>query len=81
MAQVIQELVSEPFPLVRAGDKSRDIQKFNWHGTPSLVTAAVVGLASVRQIVSFAGAVDLEVADGSLGIDCGEAKLVLEYAF
>jgi hypothetical protein len=73
MTQIIQELVSQAFPLVCPGDKPRDIQKFNWHGTFPVVAATVIGLALVCQVISFAGAVYLEITDGSLRIDCGES--------
>jgi len=36
------------------------------------MTAAVIRLAPIRDIVSFAGAFDLKVSDGSLGVNGGE---------
>lgn len=73
VAQVVEEFVAEALALVGAGDEARDIEELNRDGATAVDTGAVVGLASVRNIVAGAGAVYLEVSDGSLGIDRRES--------
>jgi hypothetical protein len=41
------------------------------------MTATVIRLASIRNIVSLAGAFDLQVSDGSLGVNGCEAGELL----
>ncbi len=71
--QVVQELVAQPLALVRAGDEPGHVEQLDGHAAPAVVTGAVVGLAPVGHAMARAGAVDLEVADGALGVDGGEA--------
>jgi hypothetical protein len=53
--------------------KTSDIEKLYRDGSPSFDTAAVVGFASVGEVEARAWAFDLEVADGTLGIDGRES--------
>lgn len=56
-----------------AGDETCYVEEFDGHGATAVGAGAVVGFAPVRDVVAGAGAVDLEVAYCSLGIDCCEA--------
>ena len=73
MPQVVQELVPQPFTLVRPGHQARNIQQLDGHRARPVHARAVVGLAPVRHAVAGARAGDLEVADGALGVDGREA--------
>lgn len=71
--QVVEELVAQPLALVRARHQPGHVQQLDGHAAPPVDARAVVGLAALREAVARAGAVDLEVADGSLWVDRGEA--------
>jgi hypothetical protein len=58
-----------------AWNKTGDIKKFYRDGSPSLDAATIVGLAAVGKVEARAGAFDLEVANGALGIDSREWKV------
>lgn len=73
VAQVVEELVAQAAALVRAGDQPGDIEELDGDGAPAADACAVVGLAAVRDAEAGARAVDLDVADGPLGVDGGES--------
>jgi hypothetical protein len=56
--------------------ETSNIEKFDRDGSPSLDAAAVVGLATVCEAQARAGALDLEVAYGTLGIDGRESRRI-----
>lgn len=56
-----------------AWDETCYVEKFDGYGATALGAGAVVGFATVRDVVASAGAVDLEVAYGPLGVDGCEA--------
>lgn len=56
-----------------AWNKTGDVKKFYRDGSPSLDAATVVGLAAVGKVEARAGAFDLEIANGALGIDSRES--------
>lgn len=76
VTEIIQELVSQTATLVGSRDQSGDVEQLDRDGAAALDTCAVIGLAPVRDLVSCASAVDLEVAYRSLGVDGCEAKKV-----
>lgn len=57
-------------------NKPCDVQKLYRYRPPSIDAGSVIRLASIGEVVSFAGAVDLEVADGALGIYCSKSRRV-----
>lgn len=73
VAEIVEELVAQAAALVGAGDEAGHVEELDGHGAPAVDAGAVVGFAAVRDMVAGAGAVDLEVADCSLGVDGGEA--------
>lgn len=72
MSQVIEELVAQPFALMRSGDETGYVEQFNGHTTLAVDARTVVWLAPFANIVARAGAVYLKIADRSLGVDGGE---------
>ena len=57
-----------------AGHKTSDVEKLDRYRAASLNACAVVGFTSVGNAQTCAGAFYLEVANGSLGVDCRESK-------
>jgi hypothetical protein len=51
-----------------------DIEEFDRDRSPSFNAAAIVGLAAVGEIEARAGAFNLEVTDGALGINGRESS-------
>lgn len=76
VTQVVEEFVAETLALVGAGHQTGDIEELNGHRTAAIGAGAVVGFAPFGDAVAGTGAVDLEVADGSLGVDRCEAVTV-----
>lgn len=59
-----------------AGDEAGNVEKLDWYGAFSIITAAVIRLAFCLKIKTGTCAVDLEVAYGSLGVDgCESSRL------
>lgn len=50
-------------------DETGNVEEFDWYGTFSIMTAAIIRLAFLLKIETGTCAVDLEVAYGSLGVD------------
>lgn len=76
MAQVVQELVAQPFALVRARNEPGDVEELDRYRSSAVDASAVIWSAAVRDVVACACAVDLEVSDCSLGVDgCETARL------
>ena len=73
VAQIVQELVAQPIPLVRARDQAGHVEELDGHAAAAVGARAVVWPTPVRQTVARAGAVDLEIADGALRVDGGES--------
>jgi acid phosphatase family membrane protein YuiD len=59
MAEVVQELVAQALALVRPRDETSNVKELDGHAALAVDTGAVVGFATVRDIVSLAGTVDL----------------------
>lgn len=76
MSQIVQKFVTQPSPLVRSWYQSCNIQQFNRDRATPFMTAAVVRLTSIGDIVSLTWAINLEVSNGSLGIDRSETAFV-----
>jgi len=51
-------------------DESSYVDEFDRYGSPPVNAGAVVRFASVGDVVSSAGAFDLQVADCALGVNC-----------
>lgn len=49
------------------------IKKLNRYGPSPFYACAVIRFASFTEIVALARAVDLQIADGALGVDSGKA--------
>lgn len=50
-----------------------DVEKLDGDGAAPVNTGPIVWFAAFGDVVPFAGTVDLEVADGALGVYCCEA--------
>ncbi len=74
MPQVVQEFVAQPFAFMSARYQAGDIEEFNGYGSPSINTGAVVGFATIREVVAGAGAGYLKVANCSLRVDGGKSR-------
>lgn len=74
MSKIVEELIAQPFSLVGTWNESCYVEEFDGYGSSAVHAGAVVGFAAVGEIVSRAGAVDLEVSDGALGIYGRETK-------
>jgi hypothetical protein len=59
---------------VRARYQPSYVEKLDRDRPPPVDAGAIIRFASVGEIEARAGALDLEVADGALRIDCGEAS-------
>lgn len=57
-----------------------NVEEFDWDGAFAVCAGAVVGLAFVLDVEAGAGAVDLEVANGSLGIDSCKSVMPMSMA-
>jgi hypothetical protein len=53
-----------------------DIEQFDRNGSSSITATTVIRFASLSEVVSGASAVDLQVADGTLRVDCCEAVAI-----
>ena len=74
MPQVVQELIPQPLAFVRARHQPRHIEQLDGDGPTPVDAAAVVGFAAAGEVgEAGARARDLQVADGALGVDGGEA--------
>lgn len=73
VAEVVEEFVAEAFAFVGAGDEAGDVEELDGDGAAAVKAGAVVGFAAGGDVVAGAGTVDLEVADGTLGVDGCEA--------
>lgn len=69
MSEVVEEFVTQPFAFVRAGDETGNVEQLDGHAAPAVDARAVVGFTSVLEVVARAGAVYLEVAYCTLGVD------------
>jgi hypothetical protein len=76
MPQIIQKSIPQSLPQMCSRYQSRDIQKFNWNAPLSINTGPVVRFTSVREFDTSAGAFDLEVADGALGVYSCKSEVV-----
>jgi hypothetical protein len=74
VAQIVKEAVSQTLSHVCAGHETSDVKKLDRYRAASFYTCAIVGFTSVGKAQTSAGAFYLEVANGSLGIDCRESK-------
>lgn len=89
MAEVVEEFVAEAFALVGTRDQSGDVEEFDGDATGTVLTSAVVGFAATlkgwsgvglrglvaREGGAGAGAGEVEVAYGVVGLDGGEGKV------
>jgi hypothetical protein len=73
MSEVIQEFVAQALSLMGARNKACDVEELDRNRSSPIDAAAVVWFASIGELVSSASTVYLQVADGALGVDCGEA--------
>lgn len=73
MAEIVEELVAEALALVSAWHETSDIEEFNGYTALAILAGAVVGLATVGNIVALACAFDLQVANGALRVYGGES--------
>lgn len=84
MPQVIEKAVTQALALVRAGDQTGYVEQLNRHRAGSVVTHAIIGLASfskglvadVWDAGSRAGAWDLEISYGLVGVDGSESEAI-----
>lgn len=60
-----------------ARHETSDVEKLDRYRAASFYTCAIVGFTSVGKAQTRAGAFYLEVANGSLGVDCRESKRIL----
>ena len=74
VAQIVEETVSQAFAHVCARHETSDVEKLDRYRAASFYTCAIVGFTSVGEAQTCAGAFYLEVANGSLGVDCREAE-------
>jgi hypothetical protein len=74
MAQIVEKLVAQSFPFVCARNKSCYVEELNGYGPLAVNAGAIVGFTAVGDIVPFAGAFYLEIANCSLGIYGGETE-------
>jgi hypothetical protein len=72
--QVIEEAIPQTFAHVCAGNEAGDVEELNGDRAPAVDAGAVVGFTSFGDVHTGAGAFNLEVADGSLGVDCCESS-------
>lgn len=72
MSQIIQKPIAQPLPHMRARNQTRNIKQLNRNGAFAVDAGSVVGFTFVRDVVARAGAFDLEVAYGALGVYCCE---------
>ena len=75
MPQVVQELVSKSFPFVSAWHESSNVEEFNGNRSLSINTRTVIWLAAIGDVETRTGTGYLEVANCSLGVDCGKAGM------
>jgi hypothetical protein len=73
VSQVVEEAVSQSFTHVCAGDKTGDVEEFDRDGASAIDAGAIVWFTSLCRSHAGAGAIDLEVANGSLWVDCSES--------
>lgn len=78
VSQIVKELVAQSFALVRSGDETGYVEKFDGDTALAVHAGTVVGLAPIANPVARAGAVYLEVADRSLGVNGGETVVAEE---
>ena len=75
MPEVVEEFVTETFALMGAGHKTGHVKELYGDGAAAIDARAIVGFAAVGEVVTSAGAVNLEIADRTLRIDGGEARM------
>lgn len=73
MPQIVQEPIPKPLPQMRPRHEPGHVQELDGHATAPGDAGAVIGCASGLQGEAGAGAGDLQVADGALGVDGCEA--------
>jgi len=75
VSQVIQEFVPQALSLVCSRYKSCYIQKLNGNRPPPIYACTIIRFATVAEVISFAGAIDLQIPDGTLRVNGCEAFL------
>ena len=71
--EVVKEPIAQSFAFMCARNESSYIEQFDRHRTFAIDARAIVWFATIRQVVSHASTVYLQVADRPLGIDGSKA--------
>lgn len=77
MAQVVQKFVAKSLALMGTRNKSCNVKKFDRNRPSAVVASTIIRLTFVRQVMSLAGAIYLEISDGSLRVDCSKTGLLV----
>lgn len=75
MAEIVEELIAQPFAFVGAWHKTGNVEKLYRYATLAVDASTVVGFTAVGNIVALAGAVDLKVANSPLRIDGSKSEV------